>query len=272
MTQAQKVIKYLAIALAILLIAGIAISVLRVILLFGGFANTGSVVLDEAQAWTFHETIDSLKVDVAAVDLTIQQGDAFSVETTGRYVTCEQKGGTLTVKETRRGWFGTSRTGSLTITIPAGQSLNKADISTGAGIVKLDLLQADTLELELGAGEVTLNGLDIARRTDIDGGAGKITVQDCRLTGLDLDMGVGELTLTAALLGESDMDLGIGAADLTLTGSAEDYRIRINKGLGSVKLDGENMKENTFYGNGANRLELDGGVGDVSIRFEAPQG
>lgn len=268
MTQSQKIVKYLGIALAIALLIGIVGAALRLVLLLGGLTTLGNTpATGEVQTWTFDETVTGLSIDVSALELTVREGDTFSVETNGRFVTCKRTGNTVTVKETRRLLWGSTQTGHVTVTLPKELLLDKADISTGAGAVALGALSADTLELELGAGEVTLNALDITRRTDIDGGAGKITVSDSRLCDLDLDMGVGELVLSAAIQGDSEIDFGVGSADLTLIGTAENYRLRASKGIGAVTLDGEKMTGDTFYGNGNNRLELNGGIGEIAVRY-----
>jgi hypothetical protein len=268
MTQSQKIVKYLGIALAIVLLIGIVGAALRLVLLLGGLTTLGNTpATGDVQTWTFDETVTGLFIDVSALELTVKEGDTFSVETNGQFVACKRVGNTVTVKETRRLLWRSTQTGQVTVTLPEELLLDKADIATGAGAVTLGSLAADTLELELGAGEVTLRELDITRRTDIDGGAGKITVSDSRLSNLDLDMGIGELVLSAAIHGDSEIDFGIGSADLTLIGTAEEYRLRASKGIGAVTLGGEKMTGDTFYGNGANRLELNGGIGEIAVRY-----
>ena len=100
---------------------------------------------------------------------------------------------------------------------------------------------------------------------DIDGGAGNIKIADSTVNSLDLDMGVGKLGLEAYITGNSEIDFGIGKATLTLLGEAEDYRLRMDKGIGAVSFNGEDMKNGTYYGNGQNSLDMSGGIGEVTI-------
>ncbi|MDD6478721.1 MAG: hypothetical protein PUF48_02765 [Oscillospiraceae bacterium] len=50
-------------------------------------------------------------------------------------------------------------------------------------------------------------------------------------------------------------------------GSREDYKIEIDKGIGEAKLEGESMKDDSVYGWGESRIEIDGGIGAIYIEF-----
>ncbi|MDD7024010.1 MAG: hypothetical protein PUI37_04005, partial [Oscillospiraceae bacterium] len=54
---------------------------------------------------------------------------------------------------------------------------------------------------------------------------------------------------------------------LTLLGSREDYQIEMDKGIGEARLEGESMRDDSVYGAGRNRIEIDGGIGEISIDF-----
>ena len=80
-------------------------------------------------------------------------------------------------------------------------------------------------------------------------------------------MGVGEIQMTAALLGESNLQMGVGAANLTLLGNREDYKLDIQKEIGSILLDGQSVSD-TSSGNGPNHVTVKGGVGTAEIAFQ----
>ena len=64
---------------------------------------------------------------------------------------------------------------------------------------------------------------------------------------------------------------GNGELELTLSGSPEDYRITPDKGVGEALLNGEKMLDGETYGNGENRVELNGGVGSMWVLFDESQ-
>lgn len=66
-------------------------------------------------------------------------------------------------------------------------------------------------------------------------------------------------------MGESRVNCGIGKVDLVLRGN--DYTIDFDSGAGEADLNGQVMHEGT-YGNGSNIIEIDGGIGEISVRTE----
>ena len=65
-------------------------------------------------------------------------------------------------------------------------------------------------------------------------------------------MGVGEANLQSRLTGDCDIDYGVGELNLTLIGTADDYRISLDKGAGKATLDGVKMSDDVVYGDGEN--------------------
>lgn len=232
MTKLQKVIKYMAIGFAIFLTISIVSGIVKVIALINGvsvFVGGSSQTTEAPEGTVYTDDIDSLKIDIAAVELKIQEGNEFSVETDSKYITSRQKNGTLIVEEKKHNTVGVNDAGSLIITIPAGVSL---------------------------------------RETEIDAGAGKIEIEMLNTEKLDMDMGVGELLMKAEITGKADIDFGVGSAQITLLGSPDDYRIGMDKGIGEATLDGEKMRNEEYYGEGERLIEMDGGIGEVEIVFE----
>ena len=64
------------------------------------------------------------------------------------------------------------------------------------------------------------------------------------------------------------MDLGVGESNSALSGSKEDSKLDLDKGLGNISIDGVNMSDYGSSGNGTNKVEINGGVGSINVRFE----
>ena len=79
---------------------------------------------------------------------------------------------------------------------------------------------------------------------------------------------MGHTELVLSLSGKSEINMGIGELEITLLGEKEGYSIDVDKGLGAVTIDGKNMQDGDVYGSGDNRIEVDGGVGSINVKFK----
>lgn len=225
------------------------------------------VTLEEAKVYQLESHIRSLKIQINAADFTIKQADKFLVKSNLKYLSVSEDDGVLTILEEVKN-AGTYTDAMLTLYVPTGTIFEDVVITTGAARLAADDLSAETLTLQLGAGDVRIESLNATSRIDIEGGAGKITIAGGTLNNLELEMGLGELNLTAALLGNSDLVLGVGKSNLTLIGSKDDYKVDIEKGLGSITVDGRTVSDFDGSGNGQNYIEVEGGVGAINLKFE----
>ncbi|MGN1327355.1 MAG: hypothetical protein ACI4VQ_04720, partial [Clostridia bacterium] len=116
-------------------------------------------------------------------------------------------------------------------------------------------------------GETIIEKLNVTNDCKIESGAGKVSILSGNIKDLDLDMGVGEFNVTSAITGDSKINTGIGSLELNIQGSKEDYTIKADKGLGSIKIDGKELADDVTYGNGKNAIKIDGGIGSIKIDF-----
>ena len=258
----QRGIKYAALALAALLCLTILGGILQGLAsLFGGQKEP----VGEMKSYDMTQEIHSLDIDLSAAELTIRSGDRFEVESNLTSLSVVNQDGRVKIEEKSRWTTGKNRA-QVTVTIPRDTVFDRAKLSTGAGLVHIEDLEAKDLDLDLGAGKVEISRLCATERADIDGGVGSLTVSSGTLHDLDLDMGVGKLELTAKLTGQSKLDMGVGAAELTFIGQ-ENYRILVDKGIGSINMAGNDLADGAVFGTGDTLVQVDGGVGSIRIRF-----
>lgn len=272
MTTLQKIIKYCALAFAIFLVVSITSGICGALgivsgILDGNNGKDGDAV-GETKTYTVSSEIENLDIEISAAALEIVTGDSFSVESNHKYLSVTEKNGTLRIEEEKT-IFGVSSNGVMVVlTVPEGFVFEDISISAGAGKVSIAALAANTLTLDLGAGATEIDWLNIQTRAKINSGTGKLTISNGELHDLSMDIGVGKLELTGKLTGRCSVDYGIGDAELTLRGNKEDYQIEIDKGVGGATLAGKSMSDDSIYGSGANRIDIDGGIGSINIEFE----
>lgn len=263
-----NIIKYFAIALAIFLVVSIFEGVMGILGSFAGPSSSGDAVGD-LKSYSVSSDTTSLDIEINAADFTVKQGEIFSVETNLKGLKVEEKNGKLTIEDKKHFSSGTSYNGAfLTLTIPSDTVFEKVNIITGAGRFTVESLTTDILNFELGAGEVICDKITASRSADIDGGAGKITVTNGSFHDLDFDMGIGQLNFTAALSGKSEFDLGVGESNITVIGSKDEYSLDIEKGIGTITLDGKNISNTEIRGGSAGSIDISGGIGAVNVNFK----
>ncbi len=274
MTTLQKVIKYLALAFAIFLTVSIVGGILSAVGLLGSLFSDDDAewgdVIGETKNYTVSSEISDLNIQINAADFYIKEGNSFSIESNLKNLEVDEKNGCLTLKDLTKIKLNGSNAyenAVLTIWVPVGTVFDNVNIKTGAGRFTVDSLSAATIGFELGAGDVTISKLIAEKSANIEGGAGRITISDGAIKNLDLEMGLGQLNLTAALTGDCNLDSGVGEMNVTLLGSKDDYELDIEKGIGNITVDGKNVTDYGSSGNGANEVDIHGGVGAINVRF-----
>ena len=274
MTTLQKVIKYLALAFAIFLTVSIVGGILSAVGLLGSLFSDDDAewgdVIGETKTYTVSSEISDLNIQINAADFYIKEGNSFSVESNLKNLEVDEKNGCLTLKDLTKIKLNGSNAyenAVLTIWVPVGTVFDNVNIKTGAGRFTVDSLSAATIGFELGAGDVTISKLIAEKSANIEGGAGRITISNGAIKDLALKMGMGQLNLTAALTGDSELELGVGESNITLLGSKDDYELDIEKGIGNITVDGKNVTAFGSSGNGANEVDIHGGVGAINVRF-----
>lgn len=248
MTQIQKVIKYIAISLAIFLIVTIISMVLMgSYALFSGLGLINKNIITEDLKIISNEVLDvsSLKIDLAYTNLYIKTGEKFEVQTNNTQITFKNNNGNVEIKEKNK-HFLTNINSDLIVYIP-------------------EKLLIDEINIDAGAGGVYLENVVSTSKTNIDGGVGKIELINCELNNLKADLGIGEFKFNGILTGKNEINSGIGATNIDLIG--ENYTIYASKGLGNIIIDNERIENDKTYGNGSNYLEVDGGIGEIKINF-----
>ena len=135
---------------------------------------------------------------------------------------------------------------SVTIKVPE-KEYEKLDLDLGAGDTTLEDLSINTIDIDCGAGELNINNIEADETFDISGGAGSIDISDSITGGLDADLGVGEFNFDGTVNGDIDIKCGIGDVDIDLTNPESDfkganskYSLKVAKGIGKFSISYNN--------------------------------
>ena len=271
MTCAQKIIKYLALCLATFLVFLIISSLLGVFYSVSKILDVqkdNEVTMDKMSTVNFKtDDISSLDINLLFTNLIIKQGNNLHVETNNEKVHFDEENNSLKIKEDSRSWLSQNNKGDLILYLPENSQFKTVKIQAGAGKIQIENLVTDFLSLELGAGETSIQRLDVTENCKIESGAGKVSLLDGRIKNLDLDLGVGKFELTSSLLGSNKINAGIGSLELNLLGNKKDYLIKADKGIGTIHVDEAVVSDDSTIGTGENTIKIDGGIGNIDVSF-----
>ena len=271
MNTTQKIIKYGAIAFAIFLIVAIISGILNIVIGIGSSIFGESPKMDEFKVLeevTDDKKFTNLTLDIGASEIVIKEGETLKVETNNAFIKVEEKEDELVVKEkNNHAWSFGKDTTELIVYIPADYEFNKVRFNTGAGKITVDSLIADVIDMDLGAGSVRIDSIVARKNFDLDGGAGSITIKNAEVNNADIDIGVGEFEINGLITGKSEIDSGVGKTTINLKGNTDIYKLSLEKGVGGIKVNGEDVANNTVMGSGENYIDIEGGVGSISINF-----
>lgn len=223
MSIGQKVIKYLAIAFAIALIVGIITTIVRVVssipltLKIGKNNNDSNNIIETSSDFE-NENVAFLDIDIAYSNLTIRKGESLKVESSNKNIQCKQDKQKIEIKERESNWFNNTKKEELIVYVPENIQFDKVNINTGVGKVNIEILNTKVLKMDLGAGETSIQNINITESAKIDTGAGKVNIKEAKINDLRCDLGIGATEISAKLLGNTRIGTGVGNLKLDVLG------------------------------------------------------
>lgn len=227
--------------------------------------------------------IYNLDVEIGNGTLVLCQGDGLELKKEGG-PECQYyiEGDTFYLKQ--KSAVGGGET-FLTLTLPEGTRLDKADIELAAGeVITRDVLAAGEIEIEIAAGELTMEEVQ-ADSFSAAVAAGNMMVQKLDAKDCDAEVNTGSITLENTLItGRLDAEVNMGGIDVFLRDFYEDHDYEINCGMGDITISTEDgsLKEYAGFGNtmelygrnsgGNSTYDLDCNMGSIYVSFVGRDG
>ena len=261
MTAFQKVIKYLAIGFAIFLIftivSGITAAISGIGSIFTKKENTKIIEKKDLNSLSSY-----LDIDLKRATLNIKKSNRLYVEVSSNDIKISEKENKVIIEDKSKKSIFNYKKETVNLYVPEDFKYDLISIDTGAGDLNIEYLNTKKLLLELGAGKTVIDSV-YSDNSKINTGAGSFTINDGQLTDTNIDVGVGKLEVKAKFYGKNKIDTGVGSVKLILIDN--DYGLHIDKGIGSITLNGDKIKKDSYYGNGENTIDISGGIGSINI-------
>ena len=208
----------------------------------------------------------TLSVEMSNGSLTFETGAIFDVKHDSSVIRVENAGGVLSIRNAvSKPSASERRRMDVTVVVPDGYAFEDVDVELGAGKLITKALRTQELELELGAGSATLDGLVVTGSADIQNGAGAFAIKSGTINDLTLQCGAGATQVKAALTGSNRIVAAVGAVDLDFEGKESDYTVTFNMSLGACYYNGTKISRSGTFGSGPNRVDITGGFGVMRV-------
>ena len=266
----QKLVKYSAIAFGLYLAISIIGALIGVIVgvtsgvevLIELSGNENVELVDETRNF---DELSGLNLNISSSNLTIKaEGDSYRMEAHNipKTTKIECKNDVLEIKNVEK----LKSESSITIYVPENAKLSRINLDMGAGNVEISNIEAANIDFSFGAGNVNIKNLKSENPT-IECGAGQINFENTELTNAKLSAEVGKVIYSGQLNGESRIECGVGEVEMNLECGRDNYSIKVQKGIGNIKINNESVTDNSTTGNGQNKIYIEGGVGNIDIEI-----
>ena len=165
------------------------------------------------------------------------------------------------------GTFIKEMVGEITLYLPE-KEYRSLEFDAGVGVNRISDLTLRELDFDGGVGEYYLDNITVYGETDFDLGVGETEMTDCILNVSDIDVGVGDMTFAGQLWGDTNVDTGVGDVVLNIDGYKDEFIINTDKGVGDIDINEGTNTVADDYEPRSKYLDLDCGVGDVTVNFK----
>lgn len=230
------------------------------------YAASAEQYLGNSASVSGYSDIRELDIDVTCVEVYISKGEESDIVVDTSDITdkmrkdlvISQKDDKLKIElKDRKSWDSWAKSqyksqGTLLIQIPEGMQFDESSLSIGAGVLYADDIQAKELDIEVGAGQVSLESFTADK--------------------MSLECGAGEASVRGDVVREADIECGVGSVTYVAAGSQQDYNYELSCGIGELIVGNDSFsglgKECTINNGGSRNMEIECGIGTVTVVFE----
>lgn len=277
MSTLQKVIKGVAIALAIAIIFGIISIVASVIIGISGINYFFDFIKTEENVQIVEnvfnkEDIKNLYLDSDIGDIDVVVGNEFKVvaQNVSESFNCTLEGDTLNIIENKEGIsnFKGNNT-KITLYIPNDVVFNTVNLDLNVGDNNIQSLRTNKLNLNSGTGQIDIGYLEVLENAIITSGVGELDIENSDINNLELEAGIGECDIRGTLKGNTTIKADVGSINIRLNSFNDTTdKIIVEKGIGEIEVNERKYSGNQEFGNGdENIINIEGSIGDIDIEY-----
>lgn len=225
--------------------------------------------------------VTKLDIDIDMANVIVTEGEAADQIAVELYRCKEQyyggtmDGSALELEYDTENHVHTNNQARITITLPKEMYLEKLDLDAGATEVRIDhtSLVCSNVDIEVGAGNVTVEGFTSTGKFTVEAGAGNVEIRGGNYRDVKLDCGVGNFEMEGRINGSLEAECSMGNMDLQLTGKETEYNYDLSCSMGDMNVNGHS--HSVFSGshhennpNAIGTIRLDCSMGNIDLWIE----
>lgn len=162
----------------------------------------------------------------------------------------------------------------IEIVLPEEKHFAEITVETGAGNIDMRnaKLWCDSLDMEVGAGNVKVGELRVEEALSVTVGAGNAELCSASVKKINVECGAGEFHMQGTVEEKLNVDCGVGKCGIALSGRESDYNYSVECAIGSVSVNGNKIgglggKHDRQNANASGRINVRCGIGKVKIKI-----
>lgn len=218
--------------------------------------------------------VEVLNLEIGGSMVELAKSDDGSIYIEGESVGKLQaymEGSALYVKSVRpANLMDEIKNSSIILYLPEDCSLQNAEVSLGAGQLKLEHLTVQDMTASIGAGQLLMEDMQLGT-LDVSLGAGELQTEDVTVGTLTASIGMGNMEFSGDVTGSADISCNMGNVSVELDGVKEDFNYQLNCVAGNMDIDGDSFSGaavDRFIDHGAEKyIEINCSMGNVEVDF-----
>ncbi len=183
---------------------------------------------------------------------------------------CYVQGETLYLKSEGEFRVGKNHN-EIVLYVPQDEVYREILVELGAGSAEFNgVIQAQSLQVEVGAGKMTADAVDV-ERLHVEIGAGMAQLSGVQAQSAELEVGMGELIFEGNVVGNMSAECAMGSMEFSIEGREDAHNYDVSCAMGSIKVGSNSysgMGKEQYINHGAEALyELECSMGEIEMQF-----
>lgn len=225
---------------------------------------------DSSKVYTYDAAqVSTLKIDIDTTELVIEEGaaaDQIVVELyrcKENYFTEKIAGGELKLVYDMKNPSRKSIREKITVKLPKEMYLELLSVDAGAANIRIGhtSLYCDTAEMDIGAGNVEVDGFTVRGTFDVEAGAGNVDIRGGEYQNIKMECSLGNFAMKGRVNGDLEAECSMGNMELMLSGKESEYNYELSCSMGEMEVNG------TVYPmiNGSRHQANEGAIGTIRL-------